>query len=59
MYCDDAYIYLVGTPSSLVGFWFNELGSIMQIYNIDDEGILQGRYNSNVGDASYWYTLQG
>ena len=50
---------IVGTPNSLVGYWYNELGSVMEIYEISEEGVLQGRYNSNVGNASCWYTLQG
>jgi len=45
--------------SSLSGTWYNELGSIMEIYDIVDEGVLEGRYNSNVGDAESWYVLQG
>ena len=51
--------FLGNTPSSLVGMWYNQLGSAMQIYDVTDEGILEGRYSSNVGNASRWYTLRG
>jgi len=43
----------------LVGIWYNELGSVMDIYDTTNEGVLEGRYNSNVGDAKDWYTLRG
>ena len=47
------------THSSLVGMWYNQLGSAMEIYHVNDEGILEGRYSSKVGNASQWYILRG
>ena len=57
--CCCIAIATASTPDSLVGHWYNELGSVMEIYNDSSEGVLRGRYNSNVGDANNWYTLRG
>lgn len=47
-------------PSSLSGYWVNELGSWM---NIDCEGTAPGQftgwYCSAVGNAEHWYNLTG
>jgi len=42
-----------------VGYWFNELGSVMQFDGINVEGVLEGKYYSKVGEAYCWYTLRG
>ena len=58
--CCFIAVATANTPSCLVGRWYNELGSVMEIYNGSaGEGVIRGRYNSNVGDAKNWYTLRG
>ena len=57
--CSFIAVATANTPNSLVGHWYNELGSVMEIYNDSSEAVLRGRYNSNVGDAKNWYTLRG
>jgi len=44
--------------SSVQGIWYNELGSIMTINNVEQDTII-GTYNSNVGEAEYDYPLIG
>jgi hypothetical protein len=44
---------------TLEGLWYNESGSTMEIINLGDNGLIQGKYKSSVGDAKSWYSLTG